>query len=377
MEDTAPRPTAVVHDQVPFLQYPSPHKDDANRRQYLIYLIPGNPGLVGYYVPFMTTLRQLLNETESTQGSRHSFHIYGRNLLGFDDRDHQPLFGTSTSAANASGDAKKTEPFNLDDQINGVCENVRKVATSTLANGRVFDHVILIGHSVGAYIALETFHRHLQDKQTTRSSEIPNPTLAPLSQISLTSGILLFPTVYHIARSPSGRKLDLLRTIGVLDRTAHHLARYALDVLPGWAVSGVVRRVLGFPEHAADATLGFLNGRDGVWQALHLGKDEMKVIGEETWAEEMWEIQEAEGKQPGAGPEQGESPAKFYFYFGTKDHWVADECRDEFIERRRQHEKGRTRVVIDEGGVPHAFCIHHSESVAEKVRSWVEDIAGL
>lgn len=71
----------------------------------------------------------------------------------------------------------------------------------------------------------------------------------------------------------------------------------------------------------------------------------------------MWEIQEAEGKQPGAGPEQGESPAKFYFYFGTKDHWVADECRDEFIERRRQHEKGRTRVVIDEGGVPHAFCI--------------------
>jgi hypothetical protein len=66
---------------------------------------------------------------------------------------------------------------------------------------------------------------------------------------------------------------------------------------------------------------------------------------------------EGEGLSKREGLEE-KGKTKFFFYFAEKDHWVADECRDEFIERRRRDgPNGGTRVVVDEAGIPHAFCI--------------------
>ena len=31
-------------------------------------------------------------------------------------------------------------------------------------------------------------------------------------------------------------------------------------------------------------------------------------------------------------------------------------------------------MLIDENGVDHGFCIRHSESIAEKVKVWIDDI---
>ncbi|KAK3297144.1 uncharacterized protein B0H64DRAFT_431137 [Chaetomium fimeti] len=335
MDDTRTRLTTVRQGNVPFLQFPSP-KQDHGRQQCLIYMIPGNPGLIDYYEPFLNTLRQLLDEIEAKEEHNYAYHIYGRNLLGFEDGDHEPPFGTTTSSGT------QTEPFSLEDQIDGVCSHLQTVNTTTLKTKQTFDSVILIGHSVGAYIALETFHRHhtallsspTTTTNTTATTTPPKPPTTPapnLTTIPLRSGILLFPTVSHIAHSPSGRQLNLLRTIPFFDRTAHHIAKAFVSVWPGWALGGVVRKLLGFPAHAAAATLRFLAGRDGIWQAVYLGKDEMRCIGEE---------------------------------------------REEFVERRRRHEKGRVRVVVDGTGIPHAFCLHHSESVAEKVKGWIEDIGG-
>ena len=332
------RPTLVKQTDVPFLEYPSANRDDLTRRQCLIFMIPGNPGLINYYAPFFSTLRQLLDEKESKEGCGNSFHIYGRNLLGFDDRDHEPAFGTSTGGA-------KTEPFSLDEQIRCLCEQVQRVSTSTLPNGRVFDEVVLIGHSVGSYMALEIFNRHHQARAQVNGQG--NSDL--LGSVQLKAGILLFPTITHIAKSGSGQKLDLIRRNTFLARSAHHIAKGFVDLWPRWALGTIVRRVLGFPEHAAAATMRFLASRDGIWQALHMGKDEMATITEEKWSEDLWEIQEAE-EETGVG-------TKFFFYFAETDHWVADECRDEFIEKRRKHEKGRTEIVISEEKIPHAFCI--------------------
>ncbi|KAK3906396.1 hypothetical protein C8A05DRAFT_29756 [Staphylotrichum tortipilum] len=355
--------TEVRQNQVPFLEYPSARQSDTTRRQCLIYLIPGNPGLIAYYEPFMKTLRQLLDEKETAEGCHSAFHIYGRNLLGFNDNDHSPSFGTPTPTG------PPTAPFTLEDQIHATCDQLAAIHRSTLPAKRPFDSAILIGHSVGAYITLEVFHRHHQS---------PSPP-SPISSVPLQSGILLFPTISHIARSPSGQKLNLLRTTHLLNQHAHHVAKGFVDLCPAWLLGGIVRSAMRFPDHAAAATLRFLGSRDGIWQALHMGKDEMATIGEERWGEELWEIQraeEAEGAEKGG--EDGEGRSKFYCYFAQRDHWVADASRDEFIERRRRHEKGRTRVVVDEeAGIPHAFCIHHSETVAEQVGRWVEDIAGL
>ncbi|KAL2162911.1 hypothetical protein VTH06DRAFT_6747 [Thermothelomyces fergusii] len=338
-------------------------------------MIPGNPGLVAYYEPFLKTLRKLLDGRENEAGCRYAFHIYGRNLLGFDDEDHEPRFGTATTSG------ARTEPFTLEDQIRGVCAGVQGVNSGTLGDGRTFDQVILIGHSVGAYIALEVFHRHHQARREIVCDGAPDA----LASVNLKSAILLFPTVSHIAQSSSGQKLNLIRTTPLLDRTAHHVARGFVGLLPGWILDAIVRRLMGFPEHATAATLRFLTSADGIWQSLHLGKDEMRCITEEKWGEELWEIQDAEADaeaNAGHGRSNGQAKpgfggTKFFFYFAEKDHWVADECRNEFIERRKRHGRGRTKILIDETGIPHAFCIHHSESVAEKVKTWVEDIAGI
>ncbi|KAK4138465.1 hypothetical protein BT67DRAFT_369970 [Trichocladium antarcticum] len=370
MDSPVARKTSVKQTEVPSLDYPSAKQHDLTRRQCLIFMIPGNPGLIDYYIPFLGTLRQLLDETESKDGCEVAFHIYGRNLIGFDDRDHEPAFGTSTATGSP------TEPFSLEDQIRCLCDQVQHVNQSTLPSGRAFDEILLIGHSVGAYMALEIFHRHHQALALAlRPASGQHAAPTTLAHVPLKAGILLFPTVTHIARSGSGQKLDLVRRNALLARSAHRLAKGFVDLWPRWALDAVVRRVLGFPAHAAAATTRFLAGRDGIWQAIHMGKDEMATIAEEKWGEELWE----EGVR-GAGAEEmaeGGAATKFFFYFARTDHWVADECRDEFIARRRAHEKGRTEIVICEEKIPHAFCIHHSETVAEKVRLWVEDVAGL
>ncbi|KAK1835877.1 hypothetical protein QBC39DRAFT_297808 [Podospora conica] len=334
---------------VPTLQYPSPHQEDTRRQRCLIVFIPGNPGLIGYYDPFLSTLRELLDEAESCKGSTKSFHIYGQNLLGFSDADHNPPFSSAAP------------PFTLEDQINHFSARLTEISTLRLASGATvpFDHILVMGHSVGAYIAVEVFHRH-----HLRLAQPPSPP-ATTPALNLKTGILLFPAISHIARSPNGQILDRLRASPFLNQWAHHVGRALVTPIPRVCLEWICRNVLRQSHHASVATTDFLASRDGIWQALHLGKDEMVSITEDRWSEDLWEHQ---------GPLEGSEGDKFFFYFGTGDRWVDDVSRDEFIAARRKASgAGAVKVVMDEGGIPHAFCIHHSEEVASKVMGWIEE----
>ncbi|KAJ4402630.1 hypothetical protein N0V82_010765, partial [Gnomoniopsis sp. IMI 355080] len=341
-------------------------------RHTLLYFLTGNPGYIAYYVPFLTRLRALLNDLEAKHAHKVLFTIAGRNYIGFDDTDHPLPFNTTTR-----------KPFNVEAEIqysfkqllaaNAIPPSTTSSSSSssnsapapgTGRGGEPFDDVILIGHSLGTYIALEIFHRHLHE-----------PSIAP--NLNLRSGILLFATIAHLAKSPKGIHLNLLRRTPLLGTYLPLVAKLGLSLLPTAAVRWIVRRVLGMPPHAADVTTNFLTSRDGVYQALYLGMDEMAVISEESWAEELWEIADE------AVAHQHEVP-KFFILFGGQDHWVSREHRDRFIEMREEHVKregvpghkrGRTRIEVDETGLPHDFCISHSETVAEKVAVWVNEIA--
>jgi len=129
--------------------------------------------------------------------------------------------------------------------------------------------------------------------------------------------------------------------------------------------------VTGMPSEAAEVTTGFLRSRMGIWQALHMAKDEMEQITEDGWDEDIWGIEHSDANANANIP-------KLIFYFGQKDHWVADHCRDALITARGQSGGGnqlsRPKMLIDQGGVPHGFCIRHSEIIAEKVKVWVDEI---
>ncbi|KAH7032633.1 uncharacterized protein B0I36DRAFT_361415 [Microdochium trichocladiopsis] len=413
-------------------------------RNVLIYMISGNPGLVGFYRPFLTTLRQLLDEQRS--GSPR-FHIYGQDLAGFSDADHDCSF---SSPANP--------PRDLEFQITHVQTTLRNLGVDadngtiqTIPPGqhrdaprRPFDDIVLVGHSVGSYIALELFHRNMalrQQQQQQQQQQTSAPSAA--APLNLRSAILLFPTITHIAQSTAGKRLDMLRQIPVLGPNAYRIARGLLAVLPAPAVSWIVSSVLRFPPHAAEVLVPWLKSRDGVWQALYMGMDEMRVIREDKWDRELWEIEHdpttttaAAGVTSNSSSSSNNNtqavnsssfsepatppPPKFFFFFGQNDHWVADHYRDLFIAERTttngagtvkpgagddevteaesDHSTGgnsssssssssrsnsqkppppstaSTRIVVDEGNLPHAFCIHHSKTVAEKVHSWLREL---
>ncbi|CAN8095964.1 unnamed protein product [Discula destructiva] len=326
---------------------PSPHVGQhPTTRHTLLYFLTGNPGYISYYVPFFTRLRALLNDIEAKHAHKVTFTIAGRTAPGFDDADHAPPFNTNTHP-----------PYNVEAHIQHARKHLlaaNAIPAPAARHGQPYDDVVLMGHSLGTYVALELFHRHLNDNA--------GPTL------NLKAGILLFATIAHLAKSPKGVYLDLVRRTPLLSTYLHVLAKAGLALLPTRAIRWFVASVLHMPPHAAETTTEFLVSRDGVHQALYLGMDEMAVISEERWAEELWEIADD------AAAAHHEVP-KFFFLFGKEDHWVANECRDRFIAERDAHKTGRTRIVVDEEGLPHDFCINHSETVAEKVAVWVDEIA--
>ncbi|KAH8179209.1 lipid-droplet associated hydrolase domain-containing protein [Sarocladium implicatum] len=315
---------------IPSVSHLSCRSREANRH-VLIYFICGNPGLIDYYRHFLLCLCTLIEIADPNAGT--AYDIYGRNLPGFSDSDHDVPF----SEANP--------PWGLDGVIEDTYEDV-------VRQSKKYDEVILMGHSVGAFITVELFHRH--EKRRTEGLELKH-------------GILLFPTISHIALSRSGRVFTgLMAYVPLLRQYAHVLARLVISLVPGMVVLWYLRLVLGFSEAAAKTTLGWVKSRDGVWQTLWLAGEEMEMIkGDERWGEEIWEVANYENEKKGAG-----RVPKFFMLYGKKDHWVADHARDQFVERMKEGDG--TRIEIDEGDLPHAFST--SYHVAERVAKWVDDI---
>ncbi|KAJ5282269.1 hypothetical protein N7505_000249 [Penicillium chrysogenum] len=309
-----------------------------------IFFISGNPGLIGYYHPFLSLLSNYLDEEkEENLPSPPSFQIYGCSLGGFEIDERQP------SPSNNSID------LDLEDQI---CFVQGKLATlmgdegNGNGNAGTRQKVILVGHSVGAYIAMEILRRHHESK--------------PESAFDIIGGAMLFPTVKDIAASPSGQKLTtLLSIIPRLAVVVSLFARLLTFLLPASLLRSVVRLVMNDPPvHALDTTCGFLKSRGGVRQALHMAADEMRTITSDKWSDDVWGA--ASAREP---------IAKLFFYFGRNDHWVADQTRDDIVAMRGQKggQAGPTMVVCEEG-LPHAFCLKHSDVMAQKVAGMIRQI---
>lgn len=167
-------------------------------KTYIIYFITGNPGLIEYYRSFLTQLYGLLSSSDSST----RFHVYGRSLSGFEVE-------TPTSRGSAN---TKPPPYSLDEQIEqseatlrDLVDDVRKEADE--ANE---PRVILMGHSVGAYILLEITRRLAGINGSGRS-------------VQIAGGVCLFPTVTHIMRSENGRKSSVRSSVAV--PTAKRLLR--------------------------------------------------------------------------------------------------------------------------------------------------------
>jgi hypothetical protein len=214
-----------------------PSSENSSASYHLIYFITGNPGLIGYYDTFLTTLHNLLSGTPSSPAD--IFHIHGQSLAGFEDDD--PSVPTPKS------------PYSLEYQIQRSQKSLEELRIgSGPRKGQAYDSIILIGHSVGSYMLLEMIQRLRKNS----------------SPLKIRSGILLFPTVTHIAQSPSGVKISTLFRIPDFPRRASIAAKGLVWLAPKTVLKWLVVLVTRMPHEAAEVTTKFLKSRMGIWQAL-------------------------------------------------------------------------------------------------------------
>lgn len=176
-----------------------------------VFFISGNPGLIGYYHPFLSLLGKYLAKTGDQSSTESSIHIYGCSLGGFEIDCENTSHPSKTSGKGPQD--RRPNLYDLEDQIDFVHDKLNalmsanassaKDASASLARRKV----ILMGHSVGAYIAMEVLRRHREANPESESeSESQNGYTVDFDIIG---GVMLFPTVKDIAHSPSGQKLTV------------------------------------------------------------------------------------------------------------------------------------------------------------------------
>ena len=302
------RTTKICHE-------PSPDSIDIKSQNYLLYFIPGNPGIIDYYGPFLSKLHTLLPE----------FHICGHSLRGFQ------------FVQNGKKSKGPSPPYGLDQQIEEqerlLYDHIRSQRDRTGNSPKV----ILMGHSVGCYMLLELIQQHRHKIEEDLEEDF-----------DLIGGILLFPTITHIAQSPLGMVFgvcisDLLPGLQLnIDSTQKILqipnfavivgtiARFLSSLVPESLLHRLVKLVTRFPDYAAATTTSFIRSPMGVRQALqvhlspdstvrpdricrHLAKDEMTTITDDRWDEEVWGAATSEGTN-----KRDTANSNLTFYWGQK-----------------------------------------------------------
>ncbi|KAK1144590.1 hypothetical protein N8T08_005463 [Aspergillus melleus] len=323
-----------------------------------IYFITGNPGLIGYYHTFLSVLSEKIKALTKHEDKSRAFQIYGHSLAGFELAEPGQKEQEPQSA---------THYYDLEEQIQFVqrklysftaerLDGINKLSSqsNTAPSTTTRPKVILIGHSVGAYIAMEVLRRHRE------GSQVDHPV-----DFDIIGGALLFPTVVDIAKSPSGQKLTrLLSIIPQLALVAGIIVRILTALVPASILRSLIRIYMpSAPDTMVDTTAGFLKSKRGVQQALHMASDEMQTITADRWTDDVWGISNSQDPM-----------SRLFFYFGRNDHWVAERTRDEIIELRGQKPQGPKMTVCEEG-VPHAFCLRHSDFMASKVADMIMEMA--
>ncbi|XP_008571555.1 PREDICTED: UPF0554 protein C2orf43 homolog isoform X2 [Galeopterus variegatus] len=137
-----------------------------NRPKLLIFIIPGNPGISVFYVPFLKALYSLTNRRFPVWIISHAGHALA-------PKDKKIL----TTLADPNAQEIK--------DIYGLCGQIEHKLAFLRTHVPKEMKLVLIGHSIGCYISLQMLKR---------TPELP-----------VIRSFLLFPTIERMSESPNGR----------------------------------------------------------------------------------------------------------------------------------------------------------------------------
>ncbi|KAM9708352.1 lipid droplet-associated hydrolase isoform 3-T4 [Menidia menidia] len=277
--------------------------------ELLVLVIPGNPGVVGFYRTFMETLYLELGGRHPVWAVSHAGHC--------NPPDHMDIL------EDGGGWAGPPDPLGLDGQVRHKLAFVRRALPAGAG-------LLLIGHSIGCWVALEMLRR------------------AP--RLPLRRALLLFPTIQHMAHTPQGR---LMTPLLVHVRYLAYLPVFLLSLLPAAARAALVRLALGRMATQDPWTVGaaveLLSG-DCAANALYLGGQEMKRVqqrDDHTIRDHLHRL---------------------VFYYGAADPW----CPVRFYRGVREAFP-RGDVHLCGRGLRHAFVLDAGQEVARMVATWVRE----
>ncbi|KAK2461623.1 hypothetical protein APHAL10511_006086 [Amanita phalloides] len=266
----------------------------------VLLFLPGNPGILDFYTPFLGALH--VKDKSGTLAIMAHSHI-----------GHSPELDYQHSRQSTS--------YSLPAQIQGALEAYDAVR-------RYYGQakIVLAGHSVGAWIALQVLKARHADVNAV---------------------FLLFPTIAQISKTPNGQKLSPLFVPTV--RYVLSALSYCTRILPDALLSMFF---VAWPASQISALRRLLGSPQTIWAALTMADHEMQVIKE-------LDI-----------PLLTENDHRLYFYFAEQDDWVG-EYRDEILKSLGP-EPGSVKVVFGPRDIPHDFCINHGEQLASQCHRWLE-----
>ncbi|EJD45807.1 hypothetical protein AURDEDRAFT_114075 [Auricularia subglabra TFB-10046 SS5] len=256
--------------------------------KHLILFVPGNPGILAFYDPFFESLYDELGKKVSILAHAH---------LG-----HTPKGPQSTT-------------IGLLEQLDALLQVVDACSTHG------YERVTLIGHSVGAWLAVQTMKQRLSNVDRV---------------------FTLFPTISQIASTPNGRRLSLFfrspmpRTLATLSLLLRPFPRSFYSLLfPSW------------PENQLSVLQALLGDREVIHSALTMAHSEMELIREIDVA---FLTQHTD---------------RVWAYFAETDDWVGKE-RETVIRTLGESD----RIEHCRLKMPHAFCLNHGEPMAARCALW-------
>ncbi|CAD1810590.1 hypothetical protein FOB58_001632 [Candida parapsilosis] len=306
--------------------YISPRKEFSSSSNDILIMIPGNPGLVGYYVTYLDYVQRALPQ----------FEVFGLDYLGFTKQN-----------------TKQQHIFKVEEQIN----HKYVVIKDKIKQQPNKPNLYFLSHSLGGFVTQRTIKKLLEDEELKDKFEIK-------------FNGMITPTTNDIAGSESGTKMVRLNNsklpIVGMAMTFSSLCSYIPESVQRYILThhwtapkqvieeGSDHENVGL-EHSLQTTMELINTPSLVNQALNMARDELDAISKSDEVNDWIYV-------------DNQYSFKNWCFFAQSDHWVSNETRDHLISKYGQSNPKRNRFEICENvenPIKHAFVLNQSKEFAE------------
>ncbi|KAF7654324.1 hypothetical protein LDENG_00071090 [Lucifuga dentata] len=240
------------------LKFGSCHLNFGNKVLFLI--IPGNPGVVGFYRTFMQTLHSMFGYRHPVWAVSHAGHCSPPGSM--DMVDDVSLI-------------TEQDVFGLNGQIEHKLAFLRKHIPRETS-------LVLIGHSIGCYIILEMMKRD--------------------PELKIKKAVMLFPTIERMSCTPQGK---VMTPVLCHMRYVAYLPLFLLSLLPERLKTILIKLVFGgirsLDHSVVQPTVSLLSRCAA--NAMYMGSQEMRKVLERDNMTIRKHLD------------------KLVFYYGATDHW--------------------------------------------------------